>query len=795
MAEREITVSLKLDPKGFEQGAQVVESELQQIDQQAKKTDESVKKIGNETSGVDNFRQKLDEINKQVNSGELNFRQLRKTMQDYQSIALAAGRTSPVGKEALQQAATLRDRLDDLDKEVKNLSNDSVNLQASMQIGQGVLAGYSAFRGVAALVGVENEKLQETFVKLQAAQSAMMGIEQLHNITRKESALMLKLVGAATKGVTVDTNASVAAQIRQGIAAKAAAAGQALYTAAVGTSTGAMKAFRLAMISTGIGAIVVGIGLLVANWESFTKWIGKSTEALGKLAEYFLPIRAFMEWWTGKTYEQMEAEDAAMKKRREAQKEIDQAHAKRMQQIQDELDEKVKAIDGTITELEKEKALLEAQGEESAKVTEQILNEELAKAQAIFDANKQKIDSYIEYYTNLAALRGQDMDDFKESMKAQGIDLDKLQQQANDLLEQNEYNVRLAEARITGLRKKQFEQRVKDKKDSFDKELEAEEIFFQESTDSWSEYSQNIKDKNFISFDDIVDDEEFMSEMEIQMEETLGKFDKFVLAIGQAYKKGIDNIPEEMKEMLGKVQEGVAFGLDSIMQINDTLNDIGEHRIENIQENTQKELDYENAKRNESLQELEKINAVKLENENWTAEERKKIEQQAAYDKAKIEFESAKAEYDIKKKAAQEEDKIARRQFERNKAIALLEIGINTAQAIVKGIAQFGPPPNPLAITAIATAGLIGITQSALVASKKFQGSVGSITPPSFTPPNIDTGDLGNDTGNNTGGGGGDEITTDTDALLNQGPTVVISQVEINKTQNELSNIADISTL
>ena len=773
MAEREITVSLKLDSKGFEQGAQVVESELQQIDEQAKKTDESVKKIGNETNGVDNFRQKLDEINKQVNSGELNFRQLRKTMQDYQSIALAAGRTSPVGKEALQQAAALRDRLDDLDNEVKNLANDSVNLQASMQIGQGVLAGYSAFRGVAALVGVENEKLQETFVTLQAAQSAMMSIEQLHNITRKESALMLKLVGAATKGVTVDTNASVAAQIRQGIAAKAAAAGTALYTAAVGTSTGAMKAFRLAMISTGIGAIVVGIGLLVANWESFTKWIGKSTEALGKLAEYFLPIRAFIEWWTGKTYEQMEAEDAAMKKRREAQKEIDQAHAKRMQQIQDELDEKVKAIDGTITELEKEKALLEAQGEESAKVTEQILNEELAKAQAIFDANKQKIDSYIEYYTNLAALRGQDMDDFKESMKAQGIDLDKLQQQANDLLEQNEYNVRLAEARITGLRKKQFQQRVKDKKDSFDKELEAEEIFFQESTDSWSEYSQNIKDKNFISFDDIVDDEEFMSEMEIQMEETLGKFDEFVLAIGQAYKKGIDNIPDEMKEMLGKVQEGVAFGLDSIMQINDTLNDIGERRIENIQNRSDNELEI-----------LKNNTAAELNNEKLSAHQR-----------AKIEFESAKAEYEIKKKAAQEEDKIARRQFQRNKAIALLEIGINTAQAIVKGIAQFGPPPNPLAIAAIATAGTIGITQAALVASKKFQGSAGSITPPTFTPPNIDTGDIGNDTGNNTGGGGGDEITTDTDALLNQGPTVVISQVEINKTQNELSNIADISTL
>ena len=773
MAEREITVSLKLDPKGFEQGANVVESELLTINEQLGKMEDELRNLSKE-AGQEVAKKSFEELNATVEKNILSIQELGTAADNYKNIALAAGTTSPLGQEALQRAAEMERRMDGLNREVAQLAEGGRLLNTSMALGTTVLAGWSAFQGITALVGEDNEELQETFVKLQAAQSALVGVTELKNNLTREGILFTTAEATATKAAAIASKA---------------------YALAVGTSTGAMKAFRLALISTGIGAIVVGIGLLVANWESFTKWIGKSATALGKLAEYFLPIRAFIEWWTGKTYEQMEAEDAAMKKRREAQKEIDQAHAKRMQQIQDELDEKVKAIDGTITELEKEKALLEAQGEESAKVTEQILKEELAKAQAIFDANKQKIDSYIEYYTNLAALRGQDMDEFKESMKSQGIDLEMLQDKANQLLEQNEYNVRLAEARITGLRKKEHEKRLKDKQDAFDKELEAEQIFFQESTDSWSEYSQNIKDKNFISFDDIVDDEEFMSEMEIQMEETLGKFDEFVLAIGQAYKKGIDNIPDEMKEMLGKVQEGVAFGLDSIMQINDTLNDIGDRRIENIQENTQKELDYENAKRNESLQELEKINAVKLENENWTAEERKKIEQQAAYDKAKIEFESAKAEYDIKKKAAQEEDKIARRQFQRNKAIALLEIGINTAQAIVKGIAQFGPPPSPLGIAAIATAGGIGIAQAALVASKKFQGSAGSITPPTFTPPNIDTGDVGNDTGNNTGGGGGEEITTDTDALMNQSPTVVISQVEINKTQNELSNIADISTL
>lgn len=751
MAEREITVSLKLDPKGFEQGANVVEGELLTINEQLGKMEDELRNLSKE-AGQEVAKKSFEELNATVEKNILSIQELGTAADNYKNIALAAGTTTPLGQEALQKAAEMERRMDGLNREVAQLAEGGRLLNSSMALGTTVLAGWSAFQGITALVGEDNEELQETFVKLQAAQSALVGVTELKNNLTREGILFTTAEATATKAAAIASQA---------------------YALAVGTSTGAMKAFRLALISTGIGAIVVGIGLLVANWESFTKWIGKSTEALGKLAEYFLPIRAFIEWWTGKTYEQMEAEDAAMKKRREAQKEIDQAHAKRMQQIQDELDEKVKAIDGTITELEKEKAILEAQGEESAKVTEQILKEELAKAQAIFDANKQKIDSYIEYYTNLAALRGQDMDEFKESMKEQGIDLEMLQDKANQLLEQNEYNVRLAEARITGLRKKEHEKRLKDKQDAFDKELEAEQIFFQESTDSWSEYSQNIKDKNFISFDDIVDDEEFMSEMEIQMEETLGKFDEFVLAIGQAYKKGIDNIPDEMKEMLAKVQEGVAFGLDSIRQINDTLNDVGERRIENIQARSDHELEI-----------LKNNTAAELNNEKLSAHQR-----------AKIEFESAKAEYEIKKKAAQEEDKIARRQFQRNKAIALLEIGINTAQAIVKGIAQFGPPPSPLGIAAIATAGGIGIAQAALVASKKFQGSAGSITPPTFTPPNIDTGDVGNDTGNNTGGGGGDEITTDTDALLNQGPTVVISQVEINKTQNELSNIADISTL
>lgn len=54
---------------------------------------------------------------------------------------------------------------------------------------------------------------------------------------------------------------------------KIATAVQAGYAAVVGTSTGAMKAFRLALAATGIGLIVVALGLLVANFDKVVKYV------------------------------------------------------------------------------------------------------------------------------------------------------------------------------------------------------------------------------------------------------------------------------------------------------------------------------------------------------------------------------------------------------------------------------------------------------------------------------------------------------------------------------------------
>ena len=79
------------------------------------------------------------------------------------------------------------------------------------------------------------------------------------------------------KRVVTEKAANIQTRIATGL--------QAAYAAIVGTSTGALKAFRIALISTGIGAAVVAIGALIANWDKLTAAIFKSNEEADRFGE------------------------------------------------------------------------------------------------------------------------------------------------------------------------------------------------------------------------------------------------------------------------------------------------------------------------------------------------------------------------------------------------------------------------------------------------------------------------------------------------------------------------------
>lgn len=176
---------------------------------------------------------------------------MSKKIELYKSAALKAGAESPIGKEAIAKAAQLQGELDKVNELVTRNNTDFDTFRSVVGISQTAINSYGAFQAVSAIVGVENEKLLETMVKLQAAQQLLNSLEGARASLLQKNAVLTKGLSAVQKA----------------------------YGLAVGTSSGALKLFRLALIATGIGALIVALGTVIANWDKLTEAINNNTKS------------------------------------------------------------------------------------------------------------------------------------------------------------------------------------------------------------------------------------------------------------------------------------------------------------------------------------------------------------------------------------------------------------------------------------------------------------------------------------------------------------------------------------
>ena len=72
----------------------------QGIEKATKKVGQTTKEVAKDTQTLD---QQFDALNKEIKESPVNIRAMNKQIQKYQAIALEAGRTSPLGKQAIQK--------------------------------------------------------------------------------------------------------------------------------------------------------------------------------------------------------------------------------------------------------------------------------------------------------------------------------------------------------------------------------------------------------------------------------------------------------------------------------------------------------------------------------------------------------------------------------------------------------------------------------------------------------------------------------------------------------------------
>lgn len=131
--------------------------------------------------------------------------------------------------------ADLRTSINALDPEKK--------VEALAKVGTAIVGGYSAALGLTNLLGESNKELEASLLKVQSALGVLSGLQAI--INAKDD---LKILAVATGFDKLKVSI--------------------FGTAAAGEGANvSFKALRATLASLGIGAIAIGIGLLIENWE------------------------------------------------------------------------------------------------------------------------------------------------------------------------------------------------------------------------------------------------------------------------------------------------------------------------------------------------------------------------------------------------------------------------------------------------------------------------------------------------------------------------------------------------
>jgi hypothetical protein len=189
-----------------------------------------------------------------LKSAEERLGEAKKAMLD---LAMAGKQGSKEFRDLAVEAGALKGKIESVEQTVDGLSKTTNKIEVFSGAVQGIAAGFAVAQGTAALFAEGNEELQEALVKVQASLALLQGTEQAVQLLRKESAAGQAILIALQKA----------------------------YAIAVNIATAATRSFSAALAATGVGALVVGLGLLIAKLMETSTATKQSTEDMERAAE------------------------------------------------------------------------------------------------------------------------------------------------------------------------------------------------------------------------------------------------------------------------------------------------------------------------------------------------------------------------------------------------------------------------------------------------------------------------------------------------------------------------------
>ena len=184
-----------------------------------------------------------------------NFKtQLKEAKNEAQQMVITFGEFSNEALESQKKVAQLADKMEDFNDRVKALNPDKFSKVQTIVSAVG--RGFQAAQGAMALFGSESEELQKTLVKVQGAMALADGLEGLGKVQQQFMTLAKDGVGVLVKSFST---------------------------------------LKGALISTGIGALVVALGYVIANFDELGLSIKSDADKADDLAKSNKALKESMD--------------------------------------------------------------------------------------------------------------------------------------------------------------------------------------------------------------------------------------------------------------------------------------------------------------------------------------------------------------------------------------------------------------------------------------------------------------------------------------------------------------------
>lgn len=181
-----------------------------------------------------------------TNPAQTSIKDLRKTLKGFKDEMANLEEGSDAFLEVANKAGQVKHQLDEINESVKGASSDFGDMVGNVtNVAAGITGAFQAVAGGLQAMGVESEAIDQAIAKMQGLMAVTQGLSAIDDGIKSFGKL----------------------------------------TTAINTSSKGLGKFKTALIGTGLGALVVVLGSIIANWDEFSKSIGISETAMTKFGD------------------------------------------------------------------------------------------------------------------------------------------------------------------------------------------------------------------------------------------------------------------------------------------------------------------------------------------------------------------------------------------------------------------------------------------------------------------------------------------------------------------------------